>query len=68
MTMVWNRMARLTVILVMLLGLSVVGPLAASAQDRGNAGAAQACQQGGYAGLVRSEDGSRFQNAGECAS
>ena len=33
----------------------------------GNADAAHACQQGGYASLLGS-DGTTFQNAGECMS
>ena len=68
MNVVWHQMARLTVVLVMLFGLALVGPMAASAQNGGNSAAAQACQQGGYAELVRTEDGSRFKNAGDCAS
>lgn len=68
MNVVWNQVSRLLVVVVMMLGLALVGPMAAAAQNGGNSAAAKACQQGGYAGLVRSEDGSRFKNAGDCTS
>ena len=69
MTMVWNQMARLTVVLVLLLGLTLVGPLAASAQNGGNSGAAEACQQGGFASLAPTEDRrTPFVNTGDCVS
>jgi hypothetical protein len=53
---------------VMVLGLAAVSlPTATAAAPGGNNSAAKACQQGGYASLVRS-DGSRFANVGECVS
>ena len=64
MTMVWNRMARLTVVLVLLLGLSVVGPLSASAQQ-GRGDAVKLCQKGGFQEL-QGEGGVRFANQRDC--
>ena len=69
MNVVMHQMARLTVVLVMLLGLTLVGPMAASAQNGGNSGAAEACQRGGFASLARAEDSrTPFASQGECVS
>ena len=68
MNLVWHRMARLTVVLVLLLGLTLVGPLAASAQNGGNSDAAKECQQGGFVNWSARESGPAFTNAGECVS
>ena len=68
MNLVWHQMARLTVVLVLLLGLTLAGPMASAAQNGGSSAAAQACQQGGYEQFVRSEDASRFSNAGDCTT
>jgi hypothetical protein len=57
---------RMVLVVLMLMTVSAALPLEGAAQKRGNADAAQACAGGGYASRVRIEDGSRFNNAGEC--
>lgn len=53
----------LTMIVPVMLGIAL-----APASAQGNSDAARACQHGGYADLVRVEDGTGFGNTGECVS
>jgi hypothetical protein len=59
---------RMVLVVLMLVTVSAALPLEGSAQKKGNADIVQACAGGGHASRVRSEDGSRFSNAGECIS
>ena len=65
-----RTLRRMMSMVLMLVMLSAALPLAGSAQGdsaQSDRDAARACAGGGYASLVRGEDGSRFDNAGECA-
>ncbi len=59
-----GRLRHVVSSVLMLVLLAAVLPLAGSAQSNGEA--ARACNGGGFAQMVRSDDGSRFGNVGEC--
>ena len=62
-------MRRISLVLSMfvLVSMMVLGSSPASAQGNGNSGAAQACKNGGWAELLRS-DKTAFRNQGQCVS